>query len=677
MPITKWIVLLLFPTITTYAQEVEVLEIESQRENYFFLANPSSEKLSSDEIGAKNLFHAEELWDQFSNLNTSSGTNRIRYIKIRGIGERSEYDTVPSNSVGVFYDHIDLSGLSGVLATYDVENVEVLKGPQTFLYGDSSLGGNILFRSSSVFENKTALWTDIGSQNHRLFGAKGNYQISENFSIKVGAQKNDSDGFFYNNYFNDHTSSRDELFASFGTQYEFGNSILKTSHIVADQKNGNDVWNTDGSFLVSSDKYGKDNQFTHGHSIELNGPLTSDMKYMAMVSYSYSDIINSYDEDWGNNDYWNTVPGWNKNYDYFKYYNRRKYNLHSKFILQNQIENLTLSYGLHYYQKIETSYIDSLRNSLLRNHLDSRFVADKFALLLNASYPLTQSLTIHGSARAEKQFIDYSDSNLFKSKLENDPYAFNLLLTQNLGAHSLNWIVSRGFKGAGFNPDINLTTDQQSYDPEYAMNYEFSWTYQNTWWTNNVSVFYLDRRDHQITTSTQNDPTDPSNFTFFIDNAARSEHYGLEWDADILTNQPLSFNMSLGLLKAHFKDYYLQNKSYKDRDLAHTPHYTFSVGLLWKIIRDLSFSANVTGKDKFYFSNTHDEESKAFTLFHSSLHYQLTQQWKFSLWGKNIFNQRYSQRGFYFANEPPQWISRSYTQNGSPLEWGVRISYTF
>ena len=44
----------------------------------------------------------------------------MRFIQIRGVGERSEFDSVPTNSIGYYYDHIDLSGISGVVALLPV-----------------------------------------------------------------------------------------------------------------------------------------------------------------------------------------------------------------------------------------------------------------------------------------------------------------------------------------------------------------------------------------------------------------------------------------------------------------------------------------------------------------------------------------------------------------------------
>ncbi len=656
---------------------IERIEIRDSKANFFQLANPAQESLSDKQIKDRSLFHGEELWSQFANLSTASGSNRTRYFKIRGIGERSEYDTMPSNSVGVFYDHIDLGGLSGVLALYDVGQVEVLKGPQTFLYGDSSIGGNVLFTSLPVTETHTSVWTDWGSQNHRMFGTRSGVVISDNFSMKFGFQKNNSDGYFYNPHWQDHTSKRDESFGNIGWQWNVGSSLITGSHIYGENKNGNDLWNTDNSFNVFSDRKGHDDQLTHGHSLEWTGPLSQRTQYLMIASYSHSDQLVSYDEDWNNNDFWNLIPGWNKNYDYFKAYNRRKANLHLKSIMQHQWKHWDFSYGLHYYQKVEKTDVNSYRNAILRNNLIADFQSDKVALLKNVNYRFSPRANITLSSRIEQQEIRYQDSQGFESLKKSTPFAFNLRYQYASGQHTWQALVARGFKGAGFNPEINLTRDQQEYDPEYAMNYEVRWRHENRRYQNSISLFYMDRRHHQITTSSQDDPTDPSKFTLFVDNAAQSEHYGLEWQGQWQASPRFSFFSSVGFLDAQFVDYQLRNRSYDGRELAHSPTYTFALTSVVRLTSSLQLTLNTTGRDGFLYSNSHDEVAQDNILLNSSLNWTPTNKLTLSLWGKNIFNSRYSQRGFYFGNEPPSFQARLYEQNAAPLEWGLRANYNF
>jgi hypothetical protein len=53
------------------------------------------------------------------------------------------------------------------------------------------------------------------------------------------------------------------------------------------------------------------------------------------------------------------------------------------------------------------------------------------------------------------------------------------------------------------------------------------------------------------------------------------------------------------------------------------------------------------------------------------------QRWQATLYARNVFNEHYAVRGFFFANEPPDWIKKRYIQNGDPRQVGARVSFSF
>ena len=72
---------------------------------------------------------------------------RARYFQIRGTGELEQYDGAPNPSVGFVIDDIDLSGIGAVATTFDLEGIEVLRGPQGVRYGANALAGLIYVQS--------------------------------------------------------------------------------------------------------------------------------------------------------------------------------------------------------------------------------------------------------------------------------------------------------------------------------------------------------------------------------------------------------------------------------------------------------------------------------------------------------------------------------------------------
>src|ERR1700723_4375667 len=82
------------------------------------------------------------------NLNWAGDTSRPRYFQIRGIGELQQYQGAPNPSVGFLIDDIDFSGLGTAGTLYDIDQVDVLRGPQATRYGANALGGLIYLRSA-------------------------------------------------------------------------------------------------------------------------------------------------------------------------------------------------------------------------------------------------------------------------------------------------------------------------------------------------------------------------------------------------------------------------------------------------------------------------------------------------------------------------------------------------
>jgi hypothetical protein len=45
------------------------------------------------------------------------------------------------------------------------------------------------------------------------------------------------------------------------------------------------------------------------------------------------------------------------------------------------------------------------------------------------------------------------------------------------------------------------------------------------------------------------------------------------------------------------------------------------------------------------------------------------------LWARNLFDEDYRVRGFYFGNEPPDFPPTLYTRLGDPRHYGITVSY--
>ena len=51
--------------------------------------------------------------------------------------------------------------------------------------------------------------------------------------------------------------------------------------------------------------------------------------------------------------------------------------------------------------------------------------------------------------------------------------------------------------------------------------------------------------------------------------------------------------------------------------------------------------------------------------------------WSVQLWGRNLLDERYGVRGFYFGLEPPGYADKLYKTYGDPRQIGVRLTTQF
>ena len=76
------------------------------------------------------------------NLTWTGGTSRPRYIQIRGIGENSQFEgETPDSTVRFLVDDLDFTGVGTIGNLFDVQQVEVLRGPQAGAFGANAAGG--------------------------------------------------------------------------------------------------------------------------------------------------------------------------------------------------------------------------------------------------------------------------------------------------------------------------------------------------------------------------------------------------------------------------------------------------------------------------------------------------------------------------------------------------------
>ncbi len=126
-------------------------------------------------------------------------------FSIRGLGINSSIASIDP-TVGLFLDGVYLGNNVGVIFDmFDVESVEVLRGPQGILFGRNVTGGAILLNTKKPgdrFEASARVAVDgggDGGQNSYMMGSIGG-PVSDTLGLKVSAYYNEDDGWFKNQF---------------------------------------------------------------------------------------------------------------------------------------------------------------------------------------------------------------------------------------------------------------------------------------------------------------------------------------------------------------------------------------------------------------------------------------------------------------------------------------------
>ncbi len=152
--------------------------------------------------------------NMYIGMNTAGPGASALYI--RGIGY-ADIEKTQSPQVGVIVDGIQMGSSTGQLIdTFDVESIEVNRGPQGVLFGKNTIGGNVVVnRVRPQFNEKGArLSAEIGNFDSRIIKGRINIPlVDDTLALKVGAISRERDGFYDNITLDD--SAGDVDFASY------------------------------------------------------------------------------------------------------------------------------------------------------------------------------------------------------------------------------------------------------------------------------------------------------------------------------------------------------------------------------------------------------------------------------------------------------------------------------
>ena len=688
----------IFSSTTSLSQDVEEIIVKGDWREINVLEEDSSIVILNNHIiESQPIKHFENLSYLVPNLNFAASDSRARHFQIRGIGERSGYERTPNSAVGFLIDDIDYSGQGGIATTFDVDQIEVHRGPQGSRIGSNALAGLIYIKTkepTEVFEgtSEVALGT-YGTRNAGIaFG--GPTQFNQNITYRVALRSDYSDGFRKNLFSGkSNTSKKDEDTYRLKLNWEIRDkTTLKFLITQIDLDDPADIWTIDGSLNTLSDRPGMDSQKTNAYSMKiLNG--YDGYEFQSITSITDTDVVLSYDADWGNAK--SHAPF---TYDYFSETFRDRESFSQELRLISDEVDFNLNKNTEWVLGI--SYLDveevNLKNDdgvyadpsdpfgpyVSVSSSSSNFSSENISIFGNIDYFLDEFTKLSIGVRWEDYESNYFDSFGESFNPADQMSGGKISLNKNLNDVANIFIsVARGFNQGGFNLNLGLASDSKNtnlyYDPEFLTNYEAGFNAQVFDSKMNIAavIFYSDREDQQVLISTQVDPSDPNTFSFLTQNAAEGINKGIEINIDMQLEESLNFFARLGLLRTEINNW-KSRPDLEGRAQAHAPRESYALGMNWSITDKASLSLDVVGKSSFYYSDSHNNQSKSYSLTNINFDY-LIKQWTYSIWARNIFDEYYSLRGFYFGNEAPDFKDTLYERHGDPRHLGLSVRYDF
>ena len=593
---------------------------------------------SSEQIDALKVRDLESLAVQMPNvaLDDIGTVEGIASFSIRGLGINSSIPSVDP-TVGVFVDGVYVGATNGTLFdTFDIESIEVLRGPQGTLFGRNVTGGAILVNTKKPGDTlemsvRTSFEGGGESLNSYYMGTVGG-PLSETVSARVTAYTNQDNGWFKNLHTGEAFGDldvrmvrpvlawdpTDDLSLVFRYQYESvdGDGPAAQSHT-----NGSGITNALAPFDRDShdfsiDEEGKRENDTHFFTAQMDwevdfggGTITNIFGWRDSETFSAVDLDSSplnliHAKAWSNYSQWSNE---------LRYAGRFFESLHATtgvYYFTNEIN----------YHERRSLFTDVLAMSgLLPKGADvaqsggGNYDVETLGLFLSLDYDLTSQLTLTAGTRYTREKreaeiasiativppaslapscnivegpscdFDFTGEETWHSWSPKLGAAYYISGEVNVYGH---W--TRGFRSGGYNLRNLIPIDIESpgpYDEETTDSFEAGFKVSKDRGRLYGAVFYnlIDDMQREVNF------TVPGGIAQVIRNTADVEIYGFELDGLFAISQNLLLTGSVGYVNPEYtKVKYDLNRDNPDGvpdendealELPRAAKWTYSVGL--------------------------------------------------------------------------------------------------
>lgn len=569
--------------------------------------------LSAEELRNHKIDRIDDLQYQSPGLTvTQAGTSsHLPVISLRG-QRPSEAAIHLESAVPIYFADVVMAPSHGTnISMYDLENVQVLKGPQGTLFGRNSTGGAILFSPTRPGQGFGG-YAEVTLGNYDLIETEAavDLPVSESLRFRVAGRTVDRDGYQTNVASNPETRG-DKLWDEESRSLR----ISMVADITEDLENYLVVnWDKNdtkgrqtviravnpqtpfGSFLAESAQrqIARDDPFSYESDLEerfdnieswfgantttwdLNGvTLKNIFGYRKMESLEMQDVdsssLNLVQSPLGR-------PNWNEAEQFS-----------NEFQVQGTAfdERLEWIAGAYYYLMDGTRESVSGIFGIRENEINGDVENESHALFLQGTYDATDRLSLTLGARRSwdsreltvrhRNIVNHPvmgrmvSCNVFDEQFNqlpldqcsrtvdedwsSDTWLVNLSYDLTEGAMAYGSI-STGYRSGGFNIRATNNTGLVPFDEETVTNYEVGlksdWSLGDMDIRSNLAFYYQDYEDLQRSRATAG----PDNTVIAItDNAATAEIKGLDFELNVYPITGLMLSLNYALVDTEYEEY--------------------------------------------------------------------------------------------------------------------------
>ena len=706
----------------------EVMVTAQKREESMQDVGVSVTAFSGEQMKALGFTNTVDLVAHTPGLNAvspfGSGNNVAFTLRGVGLNDFSESNEAP---VAVYLDGVYNATLAGIgFQLFDIERVEVLRGPQGTLYGRNSTGGLVHFITKKpTRENEASVELTLSEYDQVRFEGSASGGLTDRLLARGSILYNKHDGYIENTnpgvadagetdnisgrlqllyqqsddlefLFNVHAGESDQVGSAYKhTASVFGDDGFDSVEVPADV----DIYGTcpgcdlTGYRDTTGDFYKTENDREPFVKLDTFGlSLTVDW---AVGDYSISSIT-AYEEvekDFGED----TDVGPSPFIEVTNPVDSEQWS--QELQLSKSAERSRWTAGLYYYTRdIDSGTRTDLSQETfigfpINNNTVTQDETDSWSVYGQYEYDISDKTTLIGGLRFTAEEREFDMVVTDESGILPDPaFAFTKETAGDLTKHDKDYVsyrleinhhlnddlllfasASKGVKGAGFNIDLGIdprTVEDIPFDEEELFSYEvgFKWTLLDGAVRFNSSVFYYDYKDYQA-------------FSFEgLSNVVSNKDatiYGL--DAELVASpwEGWDFNFGLSLLDTEVEDINT-GVSIIDRELALAPEATFNalaryeweaMSGVMSVQGDMQYVA-----EQFYdITNTTLGTEDSYTVGNLRASYLTASgRTRFSVWVKNVTDEEYR---IYAIQVPGLGFSQSMV--GQPRWAGVTVSHNW